>query len=135
MTRPKHPLMTEAPVGARYPILLSSHGFGPLSTPADVVSDIAGAVHVIEDFDTLIEVTRSSDAIWLTSAYAVADELAEGALGTPPHPTTVYSGYFEVGFISLDGHSQSPAAQLMKHSLRRQFSALAQKHGQKPTPV
>jgi len=135
MTRPKHPLMTEARVGARYPILLSSHGFGPLSAPTDLMAEAGGAVHVIEDFDTLIEVTRNSDAVWLTSAHAVADELAEGTLGELPQRATMFTGDFEVAFISLDRHSQSPAARLMKHSLQRQLSALARSIAKKPASV
>jgi DNA-binding transcriptional LysR family regulator len=128
IVRPDHPLLSDEAGEASFPLLMSSPSFLSLSTPDNLPPGTSGAAHVIEDFDTLIHLTRSSDAIWLTSAYAIAGELAAEQLCELPHAATIYDGYFDVAILSLDRRSQSPSAQLIKQSLRRQLNALAKSY-------
>ena len=132
MVRPGHPMLIGECPDADFPLLLSSHGFMPLGTPLDPIAGVGSTLHVVEDFDTLIHLTRSSNAVWLTSAYAVADELAACSLCELPRSSALVNDFFGISMLSLDRRSQSPAAQLMKQSLRRQLNALHEDANRKP---
>jgi DNA-binding transcriptional LysR family regulator len=134
MVRPGHPLLGTEHAGTDFPFLMSSQGGMPVSAPADLLAGAGGVIHVVEDFDTIIHLTRHSNAVWMTSSYAVAGELVRGDLYELPPPARVYEGYFDVAIFSLERRAPSPAAKLMKQSIRRQLNALVQSRRAVPLP-
>lgn len=128
IVRPGHPLLSGASLDNHFPFLLSGQSVMPHSAPAELLDESGGVINLIEDFDTLIHVTRNSDAVWLTSTYAVADEIAQGTLAKLSKPAAVYEGHFTAAIFSLDRSSPSPLAKLMKQSLRHRFNSLVRDH-------
>jgi DNA-binding transcriptional LysR family regulator len=124
VVRPNHPLMLDGNCEPRFPFLTSNESFTARVAPSELLSGAKGPLHIVEDFDTLIHLTSSTDAIWLTSAFAVAGELARGELCRLRSPRRQDHGYFDIAFLSLDRRSQSPAAQHMKQALRKRFHSL-----------
>ena len=113
IVRAGHPLLAAPDGDRRFPILRSSWAGLPL--PPEIRDHVAGAPNVVEDFATLAGVTASTDAIWFSSAYAVARELAEGSLCELPQPTRQS---VRVVMYTLARRAPSPLARALKKALR-----------------
>lgn len=73
-----HPLLQDETNERRFPLLRSSWAGVPV--PHEIQHRILKAPNVVEDFATLAAITASTDALWLSSPYAIRGELREGAL-------------------------------------------------------
>jgi DNA-binding transcriptional LysR family regulator len=72
IVRAGHPLVADRAAPGPFPVLMSSR-HGELSPMIQsVMSGTPGVAHVIEDLDTLAALTRATDAIWITTDYALA---------------------------------------------------------------
>jgi DNA-binding transcriptional LysR family regulator len=78
IVRAGHPLLADPGSGERFPLLRSS--WTGLSVPAEVRHFILDDPNIVEDFGTLARITATTDAIWLSSAYAIEDEIRAGML-------------------------------------------------------
>lgn len=132
IVRPEHPLLACPDKDLKFPLLSSSESFSSRLVPSELLPGMDGPVQVIEEFDTLIALTKTTDAIWLTSPFAVAHQLATGVLCELIHPGQSPDGHFDVAILSLDWRSQSPAARQMKQALRNQLQTLARQRATTP---
>ncbi|MFT3964675.1 MAG: LysR family transcriptional regulator [Sphingobium sp.] len=119
IVRAGHPLLSGGDPKARFPILRSSWAGLPL--PPGIRGNVRGAPNVVEDFGTLAAVTASTDAIWFSSAHAVARELAEGSLRELPMG---HGQHVRVVIYTLARRSLSPLAQSLKKTLRHHIKAM-----------
>ncbi|HEX7858410.1 MAG TPA: LysR family transcriptional regulator [Sphingobium sp.] len=120
IVRAGHPLLRGDDADARFPILRSSWAGLPL--PPEILPHVRGAPNVVEDFGTLAAITASSDAIWFSSAYAVAEELSEGTLCELPR---TQRHEVRVVMYTLARRSLSPLAQSLKKALRHHVKAMS----------
>jgi DNA-binding transcriptional LysR family regulator len=122
IVRQGHPLLTD-PEAAGFPLLVSAPSSVTGQSPSELLRRTASSIHVFEDFGSLADITRTTDAIWLTSAYAVARELEAGTLCELPWKAST-SRRFSVLMYSLDRRSQSPVALELKQAFRQEISRL-----------
>ena len=120
LVRAGHPLLGGSGEGRQYPLLRSS--WTGMSIPDEVLPRILGNPNLIEDFATLAELTSSTDAIWLSSAFAMQDRIAEGTLVELFRATQ----HIEVTLYSLKRRSRSPLADAIGNALRRQVLSIAE---------
>lgn len=118
IVRAGHPLLTSAETAARYPLLRSS--WTGTSVPDEIRHRISGAPNIVEDFATLAGVTASTDAIWLSSAYAIEAELRDGSLVELLRARQ----HVEVNLYSLARRSQSPLAKPIADALRHHVTRM-----------
>ena len=79
---------------------------------------------MVEDFRVLASLVHATDAIWLTSSFAAADELASGVFRQLPFPELLEPQSFELSIYSLVRRSQSPAALQMIQAIRHRIKEL-----------
>lgn len=125
IVRPGHPLL--APDAEReiadYPLVVS----GQLGEHhAAAVRFIGASQVVLEDYGALARLTERSDAIWLSSTFAVADEIRAGRLVELPAPRDQAGLAFRMMMYSLDRRSLSPAALWLKDQFRARIRDLAE---------
>lgn len=116
--RSGHPLLTDQNSPERFPVLVSDYGSKAGQLPFPLRFGAPGEVHLFEDSATLSRLTQTSDAIWMTSAYAIAGELADGTLAELPWPDGKMSQPFRVSMYSLERRSLSPSAVELRHAFR-----------------
>jgi DNA-binding transcriptional LysR family regulator len=88
---------------------------------------------VLEDHGALLRMTEHSNAVWLSSAFAVADEIAEGRIRQLPMDEWPGAADTKMSMFSLDRRSLSPAAMKFKTLLQsriRELMDLLVRHGQ-----
>ncbi len=124
LVRSGHPLTSGSCPDQRFPVLLSSRRGLAGEMPADLRDYMSGTVHVVEDYWTLRSLLQVSDAIWLSSSYAVADELEKGMLQELQRPDEERQ-QGRMLIYSLERRTPSPAALVLKDSLLRQIRRLA----------
>jgi DNA-binding transcriptional LysR family regulator len=123
LVRAGHPLLTS---GAsedklRFPLVVSA----PFEKQENGVG--LGDPHIIlEDHGALMRITESSDAIWLSSSFAAAEEILQGRLQEIPSPRQRGQGRFPVVMYSLDRRSLSPAALKLKDVFRARIRGLTE---------
>jgi DNA-binding transcriptional LysR family regulator len=78
VVRAGHPLLRGASEDMRFPLLRAS--WTGIPVPPEVRDRVLGPPNVIEDFNALTGMTLSTDAMWITSAYAIQKELRSGSL-------------------------------------------------------
>ena len=122
IVRPNHPLLNGADKGIRYPILVSGGALAARS--AELEEPTEGPRHVIEDFSTLVRLTASTDAIWHSSSFAVADEIAQGLLCELPRPEGMEPLEFRMILYSLERRTQSVSAISFAQLFRSQITTL-----------
>lgn len=109
IVRPNHPLLTGQPGdGARYPMLISAGAH--VTRPPELGQSMDGPRHVVEDFDALVRITASTDAIWHASAFAVAEEIAQGRLAELPPSRDSGPREFRMMMYALERRTQSASA-------------------------
>lgn len=118
IVRAGHPLLGDESVGRQFPLLRSSWTGVPV--PTQIQHRILGNTNVVEDFETLARITSSTNAIWLSSAYAVQQELQAGRLvellrAKPPIQIILYA---------LKRRARSPLAEIIAEQLRLQVKRL-----------
>ena len=128
LVRAGHPLLQAVDaVEHSYPLITSA----PFEEHGQRASSALGARRplqlVLEDHAALLRVAESSDAVWLSSSFAVADEIAQGRIcelparfwgrGRAPGP-------FPVVMCSLERRSLSPAAQRFRELFQARIREL-----------
>ena len=116
IVRADHPLLYSDCPGATFPVVRASWTGLPL--PPEILHRVRGATNIIEDFGSLVAITLSSDAIWFSSTYAVAGELAAGQLRHLPQPKFGRPLNVGMAMYTLERRSQSRLALDLKQSLR-----------------
>jgi LysR family pca operon transcriptional activator len=116
--RSGHPLLADPPAIARFPVLVSAYGSKAGQLPVPLRYALPGGLHLFEDATTLSRLTQNSDAIWMTSAFAIAPELAAGVLAELPWPVEEAPGSFRVSMYSLERRSLSPCAAELRQMFR-----------------
>lgn len=119
-----HPLLKGMGSDAVYPLLRSSAGQAPL--PDDIVQISGGLVNVISDLGVASAVTAGSDAIWVSSVFAVSQEMEAGVLCELPRQGRPSSQATRMVMCSLERRSQSVIARALKRAFRTRLKALAQ---------
>lgn len=123
IVRAGHPLLGDASVDAKFPVVRSSWTGLPL--PSTIGDRMLGSPNVIEDFGALAKIAASSDAIWFSSPYAVPHELRSGVLCELPCIEDDWPREVKIVMYTLERRSQSPWARSIKQSLRQQIKTLA----------
>lgn len=116
--RSGHPLLTDDASGERFPVLVSAFGSKAGQLPIPLAYATPGGPHLFEDSATLNRLTQTSDAIWMTSGYAIAQDLADGTLSELPWPGDQAPGTFRVSMYSLERRSLSPSAIELRQAFR-----------------
>jgi len=114
-----HPLLHGAEGDARFPLVRSS--WTGVAVPSEVHDRVLGAPNIVEDFGALAEMTLSTDAIWLTSAYAVQPQLRDGTLVE----FLRFEQQIEVVCYSLKRRTQSPLAHVLLAGLQQHLGLLS----------
>lgn len=125
IVRAGHPLLESDCPDRAFPVMISGQvGFSNavLDHPP---SNTAGQPHVIEDYATLASLTRTTDAVWISSAYSVADDLAAQTLCTLDRLDPNAPASFRMMLYSLERRSQSPGMQKLKQAFRARTQELA----------
>ncbi|MBB5685354.1 LysR family transcriptional regulator [Sphingobium boeckii] len=122
IVREDHPLLRGPCEGQTFPIVRSSWAGLPL--PPEIERYARGPSHVIEDYGSLAAITKSTDAIWFSSRYAVTDELWAGSLRELPRASDTVQREIRMVVYSLARRSQSPLARALKQALRQRVTAL-----------
>jgi DNA-binding transcriptional LysR family regulator len=113
IVRAGHPLTDNPSSGEKFPLLRSS--WTGMSVPQAVRRHILGAPNVVEDFSVLASVTAATDALWLSSAFAVGEELRNGSL----YEFFRAEEHIEIAIYALKRRSRSPVAAAVADALRR----------------
>jgi DNA-binding transcriptional LysR family regulator len=116
--RSGHPLLTDSACCERFPVLVSAFGSKAGQLPIPLAYATPGGPHLFEDSATLNRMTQASDAIWMTSSYAIAQDLANGSLVELPWPHRETPGTFKVSMYSLERRSLSPSAVELRQAFR-----------------
>lgn len=124
IVRDGHPLLTEHSQGAGFPVLLSSRGTANMVIFDQLRGWAAGPPHVIEDYGTLVKLTKATDAIWVSSAFSVARDLEAKVFHALDRPGTGDHQNFRMVAYSLDRRSQSPGMLRLKQAFRQQIKGL-----------
>jgi DNA-binding transcriptional LysR family regulator len=127
VVRAGHPLLTSEDPAARdsYPLMMAAEfGSWRATSPGGPGSAKTPDV-VIEDHSTLTRVTESSNAVWLSSSYAVTAELRDGRLSELPILPGEALRRFRMMMYCLDRRSLSPAALHLRDHFRGQIRALS----------
>jgi DNA-binding transcriptional LysR family regulator len=121
-----HPLLGAEAASKDFPLLVSSPSSVVGQLTVKVRQHFAASVQVIEDFGVLRSLVRTTNAIWLSSSYAVAEELSEGIYAELPLPAGLEPRSFELGMYSLVRRTKSPAALEIAEAFRKRIRALSQ---------
>jgi hypothetical protein len=92
--RDGHRLLTEGGEAGGFPLLAPA--LGANTVVAELRKFLGGAAHMIEDFASLSAITQATNAVWATSAYSVARELAASVLRQLPWPAGAPATTFAV---------------------------------------
>ncbi len=119
IVRAKHPLLKSKKTGKKFPLLRAS--WSSLSIPSEIQHLISAAANVVEDFAVLADVTAGTDAIWMSSAYAIETKLQDGSLKELwRSPQKI-----EIKIYTHARRSQSPSAMLIASMIRWQVELLS----------
>lgn len=129
IVRAGHPLLGGDCREMTFPILISTRGGIDVTLLADLRDRAAGPPHVVEDYGALVMLTKTTDAIWVSSAYSVAQELEAGELQALDLIKTGDLQTFRMVIYSLDRRSQSPGMRRLKQAFRQRIQELGE-----PTP-
>lgn len=126
LVRRNHPLLNGDCPGQMFPILQSSRRGLASEIPESIVRRAQSEPHVIEDFRTVTALLQASDAIWLTSPYAMLDELQRGDFCELPQSADLRQRRFRMMFYAQERRTPSPAARKTKDALRRRMRQLTE---------
>jgi len=121
VVRSGHPVIVDGKGTKGYPILVSNTGTVPSHLTKSLRHQLASSIQVIENYGVLSSVVRTTDAIWLSSPYAVADEIARGELACIPLPDEIELRSFTLSMYSLLRRTQSAATQELKAAFHQRI--------------
>lgn len=118
IVRAGHPLLSPRAGEQRFPLVRSS--WAGLSVPDQLQRHVLGTANIIEDFAALASATAMTDALWLSTAFAVQKEIREGGL------VELFRAKerIDVAIYSLARRSQTPLARIASASLHGQVRDL-----------
>jgi len=119
-----HPLLKGGISDTVYPLLRSSVGQAPL--PDDIVQRCGGLVNVISDLGVASAVAAASNAIWVSSVFAVSKEIRAGVLCELPRQGHSSLQGTRMVMCSLERRSQSVLTRTLKQAFRNRMKALIQ---------
>lgn len=124
LVRPGHPMLAAGSDAERaYPLLLAERPRTDAVTSAVAIPSLSGPHHLIEDYSAAARITEQTDAIWVSSPLAAAEEIREGRLvalpGNHRRPPRV-----RLVMYSLNRRSLSPAALMLKKLYQKQIKTL-----------
>lgn len=124
IVRAGHPLLTEPGAAAGdFPLIIAAAV--EQSRPSAEGAYANGAPQVVlEDYGALVRLTETSDAVWLSSTFAVAEEIAAGRLAVLPAAPGQPGARFRMMLYRLDRRSLSPAALRLRDQFRARIRAL-----------
>ena len=126
IVRKGHPLLSGKSVSKDFPLLVSDPSSLVGQLTIKVRQQFAASVQVIDDFGVLRSLVRTTDAIWLTSAYAVAEELSQGVVAELPLPENLEPRSFKLSMYSLVRRTKSPATLELADAFRRKIKELSE---------
>jgi DNA-binding transcriptional LysR family regulator len=118
IVRAGHPLLGRGGGERRFPLVRSS--WAGLSIPDAFQLHVLGAANIIEDFAALASATAMTDALWLSTAFAVQTEIRDGRLVEFVRAKE----RIDVVTYSLARRSLTPLARVACASLHRQVRVL-----------
>lgn len=119
-----HPLLKGGISDTVYPLLRSSVGQAPL--PDDIVQRCGGLVNVISDLGVASAVAAASNAIWVSSVFAVSKEIRAGVLCELPRQGHSSLQGTRMVMCSLERRSQSVLTRALKQAFRNHMKTLTQ---------
>jgi DNA-binding transcriptional LysR family regulator len=122
IVRAGHPLLYGPVPDREFPLLVSSKAGSRL--PEGLSAPVRMPPQIIEHFETLVEVTVATDAIWICSPFALKNEIASGILQDLSAGRTPMQE-MRIMMYSLDRRTQSPAARDLKDLFRTRIKRLA----------
>ena len=130
LVRAGHPLLAEGAISMDqiYPVYSGARFDESAAFPPYFRKYLRGAPQfVIEDYETLADLTKRSDGIWISSKFAAADAVADGRLIEIQPPAGESLGHVRLMAYGLERRSISPAAHQIKQKLRTRLHALWQR--------
>lgn len=136
IVRAGHPLLQQdgdARIQAHYPLVVAAHS-GELTRRAGAMAHVLeGAPHlVLDDYGALSDITEGSDAIWLSSAFAVPERVLAGRLSLLPAGGGKSLPGFRMMMYNLARRSLSPPALALRDQFRAQIRILAAQFATEP---
>lgn len=125
LVRPGHPLLTEENGDApAFPLIAA----GPVAGKDDLYKELIEFYKykpqmTIESIDALAQTAETSDAIWMSSTFAAAEELSRGTLVPLERAELPRDHPIEVGIFSLRPRAVSLAARDIAQRLQRIFTS------------
>lgn len=113
IVRVGHPLLDRQTGERQFPMIRSS--WTGLSVPPEIQPYILGNPNVIEDFATLAGLAATTNAIWLSSIYALQTEIAAGNLVELSRAAQ----HVEVTLYTLKRRTKTPLATAMVEAFRQ----------------
>jgi DNA-binding transcriptional LysR family regulator len=129
LVRAGHPLLAGADAAdlQGFPLIAPA----PFEHQESVVAPIAPHI-ILEDHGVLSRITEGSDAVWLSSAFAAAEEILQGRIVELPWPSDAVARQFPLAMFSLDRRSLSPAALRLRDQFRSRLRTLAERLAWRP---
>lgn len=126
IVRNDHPLLLahESATG-NYPLLVSNQASFTGQLTLELRERFASSLQTIDDLWALRSLVRETDAIWLTSSFVVADDLASGTLKQLAFPPDLDTRSFEVFMYSLVRRSKSLSIVAVEEAFRRRIEDLS----------
>jgi DNA-binding transcriptional LysR family regulator len=134
IVRHDHPLLTGGAVRRDFPLLVSNPASVTGRLTIKVREHYATSVQVIDDFGVLRSLLKTTNAIWLSSSYAVADDLADGTFALLGLPADMEPHSFELYMYSLVRRTKSPAAVEIGDAFRKRIKDLSRSVNLNPKP-
>jgi DNA-binding transcriptional LysR family regulator len=119
VVRPGHPLLEGATEDMQFPLLRSS--WTGIAIPEEIRDRVLGPPNIIEEFYALSRITATTDAMWLTSAHAINEELSDGSLVE----LLRVAEQIEVVLYMLRRRTRSPLAQSIIEAFRHHIALLS----------
>ncbi len=125
IVRPSHPLANRAgDAGRSYPVLVTHQLGGPMGERFAAIPALAGPQHLIEDYGAAARIAAQSQAIWVASPLAAAEEIRLGQLvEIPLKQFGIRMDSYRLMFYSLSQRTLSPAALALKNVFQRLLRA------------
>lgn len=122
LVRAGHPLLAAGPGGQEqaYPLIVTA----PFERRGAELQRMGPPQIVLEDHGVLMRIAETSDAVWLSSAFAAAEEILQGRLKALPWPQAGGQRMFRVAMYSLDRRTLSPAALRLRDQFRARVRLL-----------
>lgn len=124
IVRAGHPLLVGGDHERAFPILISTRGGVGRELFEDLHDRTIWPPHVVEDYGTLVMLTKTTDAIWVSSVYSIAQELEAGELEVLDQFKIRGPRTFRLVIYSLDRRSQSPGMLQLKQAFRQRIKEL-----------